>query len=394
MTFTFEWAITICVGIFLIGSAISLKTNFRIPTMLTVAILFLAGFWTIFPQNLIEISGLKTVYNICFLVVLIHVGAMFEWKNLKKDWRIAIVVITAIIAITVLVSTIGGVIFGKEIVISSIPPLTGGGIAGIIMMDAANAKGYTQAALLAMMIMTLQMFIGFTLSGIVLRKEAAVRLASDLLNADTDEKDSDIVTKKSRLIDRIPDKYKDTTFHFFACCLLGATAYFLGNYTGSVTGGIVNRSILAIIFGILANAIGIIEKNPLEKSGSYPFLMLGLNIGIMDNLKSVTPGMVLETLIPFIGVFVISSIGIWFLCPLIGKKLNFTPAFSRAIGLNCFLGYPFNHQITVESINAVTEDPQERKLLEKNLLPPMVLSGVISVSVVSVLVAGVFVGLL
>ena len=85
MTFTFEWAITICVGIFLIGSAISLKTNFRIPTMLTVAILFLAGFWTIFPQDLIEISGLKTVYNICFLVVLIHVGAMFEWKNLKKD---------------------------------------------------------------------------------------------------------------------------------------------------------------------------------------------------------------------------------------------------------------------------------------------------------------------
>ena len=99
------------------------------------------------------------------------------------------------------------------------------------------------------------------------KKGAAVRLASALLNADTDEKDSDIVTKKSRLIDRIPDKYKDTTFHFFACCLLGATAYFLGNYTGSVTGGIVNRSILAIIFGILANAIGIIEKNPLEKSG-------------------------------------------------------------------------------------------------------------------------------
>ena len=51
MTFTFEWAITICVGIFLIGSAISLKTNFRIPTMLTVAILFLAGFWTIFPSR-------------------------------------------------------------------------------------------------------------------------------------------------------------------------------------------------------------------------------------------------------------------------------------------------------------------------------------------------------
>jgi len=280
---------------------------------------------------------------------------MFEWEKLKKDWRIAVVVMTAIIAITVLVSAIGGVIFGKEIVVSSIPPLTGGGIAGIIMMDAANAKGYTQAALLAMMIMTLQMFSGFTLSGIVLRKEAAGRLASGLLNVNTDGKSADTVVAKARLIDRIPGKYKDTTFHFFTCCLLGAAAYFLGNYTSAVTGGIVNRSILAIIFGILANAAGVIEKNPLEKSGSYPFLMLGLNIGIMDNLKSVTPEMVVETLIPFIGVFVISSIGIWFLCPLAGKKLDFTPSFACAIGLNCFLGYPFNHQITIESINAVTK---------------------------------------
>ena len=261
------------------------------------------------------------------------------------------------------------------------------------MMDAANAKGATQAALLSMMIVTLQMFIGFLLTGMTLRKEAARRLKEGISVAADDSTVSETQTK-IRLIDKVPAKLKDTTFHFFTCCLLGSFAYFLGDYTSAVTDGIVNRSILAIVFGILANALGIIEKSPLEKSGSYPFLMMGLNIGIMDNLKAVTPQMVVDTLIPFAGVFLISSIGIWLLCPLIGKKLKFSPSFSRAIGLNCFLGYPFNHQITLESIKAVTKDPTEQKLLEKELLPPMILSGVVSVSVVSVLIAGVYVGLL
>ncbi len=393
MTITFEWAVTICVGIFLIGSIVSVLTKFRIPTMLTAAALFLIGFWTILPQDIIQVSGLKSVYDICFLVVLIHVGAMFEWEALKKDWKIAVVAVTGVLAIILLVTPVGGLIFGKNVAVCAVPPLTGGGIAGILMMDAANTKGATQAALMAMMIMTLQMFPGFLLTGMNLRKEAARRLQVGLIGS-TAKADEVQIQAKVRLIDKVPEKFKDTTFHFFSCCLLGALAYFLGNYTSAVTGGIINKSILAIVFGILANFLGIVEKRPLEKSGSYAFLMLGLNIGIMDNLKAVTPEMLVDTLIPFVGVFVIATIGIWILCPVVGKKLEFSPAFSRAIGFNCFLGYPFNHQITIESIKAVTKDSKEQKLLEDELLPAMILSGVVSVSVASVFVAGVFVGLL
>lgn len=393
MTVTFEWSLTICVGIFLLGSIVSVLTKYRIPTMLTAAALFLIGFWTVLPQDIIQVSGLKGVYDICFLVVLIHVGAMFEWEALKKDWKIAAIAVTGVLAIILFVTPAGGLIFGKNIAVCAVPPLAGGGIAGILMMDAANTKGATQAALMSMMIMTLQMFPGFLLTGMNLRKEAARRLKTGLEKSN--EKANEVqLQKQIRLIDKVPEKYKDTTFHFFSCCLLGALAYFLGNYTSAVTGGIVNKSILAILFGILANALGIIEKRPLEKSGSYAFLMLGLNIGIMDNLKAVTPEMLVDTLIPFVGVFIIATIGIWILCPIVGKRLKFSAAFSRAIGFNCFLGYPFNHQITIESIKAVTKDPKEQKLLEDDLLPAMILSGVVSVSVVSVLVAGVFAGLL
>lgn len=393
MTLTFEWALTLCISIFLISTIISTKTNSKLPTMLTMSFIFLVGFWTVLPQDIIEISGIKTIYNICFLVVLIHVGAMFEMSKLKKDWRLALVVLTAVLAITILVGVIATVVFGKEIALCSIPPLTGGGISGIIMMNAANEKGYTQAALLAMMIMTLQIFIGSVLTGFNLRKEAVSKLKIGIQNGN---EHTDIAEKaeKETIIEKIPEKYRDTTFHLFTCCLLGALAYLLGDITSGWTGGIVNKSILAIVFGILAKQFGIIEANPLEKSGSYPFLMMGLYIGIMDNLKMVTPSMLIETFIPFVGVFVISTIGIWFLCPLVGKKMNFTAAFSRAIGFNCFLGYPFNHQITIESINAVTNDPEERKYLEKELLPPMILAGVIAISVVSVLVAGIVSGLL
>ena len=61
MTITFEWALTLCVGIFLVGSIISVLTKFRVPTMLTTAVIFLIGFWTVFPQDLIQISGLKVI---------------------------------------------------------------------------------------------------------------------------------------------------------------------------------------------------------------------------------------------------------------------------------------------------------------------------------------------
>lgn len=369
------------------------KDKFQASYYAGNVIVFLIGFWTVFPQDIIVISGIKTIYDICFLVVLIHVGAMFEIGKLKKDWKIAVVVLTAVIGVTVLVGGIATVIFGKDIALCSIPPLTGGGIAGIIMMNAANEKGYAQAALLAMMIMTLQIFIGSVLTGYNLRKEASARIAGRSVNVNNiSEEESQ--TERVRLIEKIPGKYRDTTFHLFTCCLLGALAYLLGNITSGWTGGIINKSILAIVFGILANQFGIIEAAPLEKTGSYPFLMMGLYIGVMDNLKMVTPSIVIDTLLPFVGVFIISTAGIWIFCPLVGKRLNFTAAFSRAIGLNCFLGYPFNHQITIESIKAVTDEPEERKRLEKELLPPMILAGVISISVVSVLIAGVISGLL
>lgn len=122
MTITFEWALTLCVGIFLVGSIISVLTKFRVPTMLTTAVIFLIGFWTVFPQDLIQISGLKVIYDICFLVVLIHIGAMFEWEALKKDWKIAVVAITAVLVIALLVTPIGSILFGKDIAICSVPP--------------------------------------------------------------------------------------------------------------------------------------------------------------------------------------------------------------------------------------------------------------------------------
>jgi hypothetical protein len=394
MTFTFEWALAICVGIYLIGSLVSTKTKAKLPTMFVVSILFLIGYWTILPKDIIVTSGIKIVSDIGFLVVLIHVGTLFEFEELKKEWRVVATVLSAILGICVLVLVGIPLFFNKEIAFCSIPSLVGGGIATIIMTQAANAKGNTQAALLATMILTMQTMIGFPLTSLNLKKEM-LRLLPMAHKNETLTAEANITeVKKVYWRDRIPGKYKDTTYHLFCCVILGALSYWIGNYTAAMTGNLINRSLLAIIFGIIMYSLGIIDKEPLTKAGAFPFLMFALTLNLMSSLSAATPALLFQTIVPLSVAFALATLSIWFISPLVGKKFGYTAAWSRALSFNCFLGYPFNHQITLEAINAVATDSEGRKYLEAKLLPSMIIGGVVAVSIISVVVSGIFSGLL
>jgi hypothetical protein len=393
MTFTFEWALAMCVGIYLIGSLVSTKTKAKLPAMFVVSILFLFGYWTILPKDIIVTSGIKIVSDIGFLVVLIHVGTLFEFDELKKEWRVVITVLSAILGICVLV-LVGIPLFNKDIAFCSIPSLVGGGIATIIMTQAASAKGNSQAALLATMILTMQTMIGFPLTSLNLKKEMLRLLPMTHKNETLSAEAHSTGAKKVYWRDRIPGKYKDTTYHLFCCVILGALSYWIGNYTAAMTGNLINRSLLAIIFGIIMYSLGIIDKEPLTKAGAFPFLMFALTLNLMTSLGAATPALLLQTIVPLSAAFALATLSIWFISPLVGKKFGYTAAWARALAFNCFLGYPFNHQITLEAINAVATDAEERKYLEAKLLPPMIIGGVVAVSIVSVVIAGIFSGLL
>ena len=62
-----------------------------------------------------------------------------------------------------------------------------------------------------------------------------------------------------------------------------------------------------------------------------------------------------------------------------------------AIGLNCFLGFPYNFVITNEVIASLAENQGESDYLDGILMPKMIIGSIVAVSMVSAVIASVLV---
>ena len=62
-------------------------------------------------------------------------------------------------------------IIGRDFVIAGLPPLTGGIVAATTMMNAANEKGLTEAAVFAITMYCVQGFAGYPLTAVCLQLE-------------------------------------------------------------------------------------------------------------------------------------------------------------------------------------------------------------------------------
>ena len=60
-----------------------------------------------------------------------------------------------------------------------------------------------------------------------------------------------------------------------------------------------------------------------------------------------------------------------------------------AVGLNCFLGFPYNFILVKECIASLECSEERKETVENHLMPKMILGSVIAVSIVSVLIAGI-----
>ena len=139
---------------------------------------------------------------------------------------------------------------------------------------------------------------------------------------------------------------------------------------------------------------GFLEKEPLKKAESMGILQLCLTASFMRNFANSTPQQLFGLIVPIFGFLVLGSIAIAIASILFGKLMKFSVNMSMAVGLNCFLGFPFNYIICNEAISATAETEEEREYLNGILMPKMIISGIVAVSIVSTIVAGMFVGMM
>ncbi len=378
------------------GDVVAAKTKAFVPSVFVAALLFLFGFWTFFPADIVALAGFQTpiVYLSMYLLIT-HMGTLLTIRELAAQWRTITVAVVGIIGITMMTLTIGRFLFGWETVVIATPPLTGGIVAAIIMSEAAAELGLTTLSVLAIVTYVMQGFVGYPLTAMMLKKEGKRLLSGfrdgSIVHVKPNEEDQ-LVEKKKKLIPPLPKQYQTT---YVILAKLGLTAWAAVASAG-ILAPIVEISpfVLCLLFGVIAQEIGFVEQRPLNLSGSFGFLITGLMAFVFAGLARATPEMLLEIAGPLLGVILLGVTGMGILSMVVGSKLGYTKEMSFAVALTALYGFPPNYILTQEAATALAENDDEQAFLMDEMLPKMLVGGFTTVTIVSVIIAGIFVGFL
>ncbi|NPV44443.1 MAG: hypothetical protein HPY70_10800 [Firmicutes bacterium] len=387
-------AFVVVAGIMAIGDIVSAKTKAFIPSVFVAAVLFLAGFWTFLPQNLIDIPGLGMPLALMSMyLLLVHMGTLMSVRELAAQWKTIVIALSGIAGMCVLLLTIGRLLVGREAIIAATPPLTGGIVAAIMMSDAATAKGLTSMAVLAIVMYVMQGFAGYPLTAIALKKEGTRLL--DIYRNDKEElaklnsqqvSEAEAGRSRFQIFPQMPEKYLTV---FVIITKLALVAWASVAFAGLINNAI-SPFVICLIFGVIAAETGFLERKPLVRSGSFGWLMLSLMAYIFAQLAKATPEMLKEIAGPLVIIIVIGVAGMAVVSTIVGRLLGYSKAMAFALSLTALYGFPPNYILTEEAANALAESPEEKEFLMNQMLPKMLVGGFTTVTVVSVILAGFF----
>ncbi|WZL72938.1 hypothetical protein QBE52_18095 [Clostridiaceae bacterium 35-E11] len=401
-------AFSLVLVILTIGDIVSAKTKAFVPSVFVAAVLFLFGFWTFLPGDLITISGLgMPIAQLGMYLLITHMGTLMSVRELAAQWKTITIALMGIVGICVGTLTIGRVMFGWETVVTATPPLTGGIVAAIIMSEAAAARGLQNLAVLSIVMYVMQGFVGYPLTAICLKKEGTRLLNLYRSGAIKIEKKTEEETaatteaqNKFRIFPPLPQKYQTT---YMLLAKLGLVAWASVGFSAVINqmifsaGGpkdAISKYVVCLIFGVIASEIGFLERRPLNLSGSFGFMMTSLMAFIFAQLAKATPEMLGEIALPLVGIIVIGVTGMGVLSIFVGKRFGYSKEMAFSVALTALYGFPPNYILTEEAANALAETPEEKEYLMDQMLPKMLVGGFTTVTIVSVLVAGIFVGFL
>ncbi|MEK4520522.1 hypothetical protein NSQ95_17330 [Psychrobacillus sp. FSL W7-1457] len=390
-------ALVLVIAILFIGELVSTRTKAWIPSVFVSAVLFIIGYWTFFPKEIVSIAGVPPVVATMMIYLLItNMGTLLSLKQLKEQWKTILISLAGILGIIVALFTIGILLFDFETVVVAIPPLVGGVVSALIMSEGAANAGLTTLSVFAIVIYVMQGFAGYPLTSIVLKKEGKYLLnkfRQGELTIDGQPENSTEDTKEElKMFKNLPAKYNTDYFKLFRLAFVGFLAYGVSTLLNPIIE--ISPFVLCLLFGIISGSIGFLERNVLQKANSFGICILVLMLFVFDALKNATPSMIMEILYPLVGTIILGVIGMYIFSFIIGKILKVSKNMAFAVSLTALYGFPADYIITNEVIKALTEDEKEREVLTSHMLPPMLVGGFISVTIVSVVLAGIFVGFL
>ncbi|GAA0729022.1 membrane protein [Clostridium malenominatum] len=384
-------AFTVLFIIFGAGDIISSKTKAIVSTMFVSSVVLLLGFWVGLPKTIFKDSALLPLGSILIGILITHMGTLMSVRELIKQWKTVAISIASIVGIAVFVYLAGTPIIGREYSVAAAPPIAGGVVAGIMMGEAAKAKGLETIMVFSTLLVVVQGFFGYPIASICLRKEAK-RISNKLKSGEYNISKGEVAAAKEEKskFKIIPDLPKELQTPSILLAKLGLAA-FLSYKIAALTNGVVNKYVVCLIIGIILKEIGFLESDILTKSQSFGLAMGTLLTVIYSNLASATPEMVSRLLWPLAASLTLGTIGIALASIPVGKMLGISWQMSLSIGITALFGFPGTFIISQEVANAEGKTEEEKQLILNEIMPKMLIAGFVTVTIASVILAGIMV---
>jgi uncharacterized membrane protein len=221
----------------------------------------------------------------------------------------------------------------------------------VLVQEAALGVGLTSVAIFPVLIAALQGLIGFPLTSIILKREAA-RLKveyreGNLTPAETLEAEA---TAQSRL----PAALTTTAGTLFVVGI----AVLVGIGINNLTNDVLNTFVVALILGITLRTFGIFKPSVLGGIDALGLMMIAIMILIFGPLATVEPSDVSALAGPLVIAFVFGVLGIGLFSGLVGRLLGYSIPMSVAIGLTSLYGFPGTMILSQEAARGAESHPR------------------------------------
>lgn len=384
-----QWeGLAIILAVVALGDIVSKITKGKFPSALVVVLCFIVGYWTILPTDLITTSGISSgVYNICSYFLIANMATSIPVAEMKRQWKTILVAVMAVAGICALGLTLGILLFGKLLVYSTISGFAGGAGALMVIQEvAANIGGDTPIVVMALIAGSVQVLVGYPLTGIVLRREA--RRLEGLYDEG-----------KLSMLEAVEEKQRGwkpfvwfQQFNSSAVLLfkLGIIAL-LSYYLNVLCKGAVSGLIFALILGFFGSLCGFLEPNILAKAKADGFCFTFMLAYLFSLFSAVTPSVFIVYFLKILGICIIVTIGMGLTSWACSKVLKGEFTFDMCMGISftCYHGFPVNVALTREAIETAVSDETKRQVISSHMMPKMLVGGFTSVTFVSVALANI-----
>ncbi|MDI9502511.1 MAG: hypothetical protein QM287_05440 [Bacillota bacterium] len=387
-----------------LGDIVSTKTKAFVPSVFVTAALFVIGYWTFWPNDIVSIaSWAQPAAGLAMYMLITHMGSLMNLRELAAQWKTVLIALAGLAGIMAILLTVGRLVLGYETVVAGAPPLTGGVVAALVMQAAAEAKGMTELAVLAILVFVAQGFVGYPITAVLLKKEGQ-RLLAEYRSGKAqvpvgDAAAAAAVVEKKPLIPPVPEKYNTT---YLILLKLAVVSVLADRFAKLVNAGLASIGtdvtlhplVVCLVFGVIFTQIGFLDRNALNKANSFGWLMTVLMAFVFDGLRQASPAMLLQVAGSLVGVIGIGVIGLLIFAFIAAKILKESVPMALCIALNALYGFPPNFILTNDAVKALTDDPVEAEHLTGIMMPKMLVGGFTTVTIASVIIGGIFATLL